>query len=626
MSASLDWAHEWLTSLIWTGKAFAITVIVFTVVVALLARYTHWGRQFRRIGFPYFRPGRSWVSWRPLLTLALMLWLTALAVRLSLLFTFVNNDFITALQKLDSTAFWYAIAIAGVLMAVVVVISLLGTLINETFVIQWQVWLTDHMVADWLKGSAHHRGRFVTAPVDNPDQRIQEDIASFVTQTHWLAMGAVDAALSLVSFTALLWGLSGPLSVVGREIPHAMVFLVYLYVVVASVLAFRTGRPLIRLNFLGEGLGASFRYALVRLRDNSEDIAFYRGEDAERMTLAARFAAVIQNRWAIVFRSLKLQGVNDTATQVATVFPFVIQAPRLFAGAITLGDITQTGQAFDSVQESLSFFRNSYEAFAAYRATLDRLTGLLEANKQSRALPSLTAADHPDALEIEDLTVRRPDGRPLIGGLSLSLNPGQALLIKGASGSGKTTLLRSLANLWPHAQGSVWRPTDGHTLFLTQRPYLPLGTLRTALAYPQRAHRMDDEQVPQVLHSVHLGHLADRLDDETDWSRILSPGEQQRLGFARILLSRPRLAFLDEATSALDEGLEHALYTLTHDELPECMLVSVGHRSTLNTLHTHHLQLLGAGRWSMAESPQPTAASRRPAPAGSGQALAQTKK
>lgn len=594
---SLDWKHEWSASLIWSGKAFAITVVAFTVVVWLLTRFTRWGKQFWRIAIPYFRPDRSWVSWRPLLTLLVMLWLTVLEVRLAVLMSYSMNGLFTALQELNSTAFGYFFAVFGVLVTIYVVGTMVGYLIDQAFIIHWRTWLNDHMVGDWLDGRAYHRGRFVTAPVDNPDQRIQEDITSFATNSQVLWMGAVKAAVSLISFTPILWNLSGPLSLFGYTIPRAMVFLTFLYVLVASVAAFRIGHPLIRLNFLNEGLGASFRYALIRLRDHSENVAFYRGEDMERTTLTTRFAAIITNRWAIVLRTLKLEGFNLMVTQVALVFPYVIQAPRFFQRSITLGDVTQTAVAFSKVHDALSFFRNSYDSFAIYRATLTRLTGLLDANRQTRALPSVAVADRPDGLAIEDLTVCRPDGRPLIKALSLHLSPGQALLVTGPSGSGKTTLLRSLADLWPYAQGTVRRPAAGRTLFLSQQPYVPLGSLRTALTYPQPPHLVNDEYAREALRMVQLGHLEDRIEDEVDWSRILSPGEQQRLGFARILVNRPRLVFLDEATSAVDEGLEHALYTVIRTDLPECTLVSIGHRSTLNALHTHHLELLGEGRW-----------------------------
>ncbi|MNX85036.1 Vitamin B12 transport ATP-binding protein BacA [compost metagenome] len=411
-----------------------------------------------------------------------------------------------------------------------------------------------------------------------------------------------------MAFTTILWGLSGPLAVAGVEIPRAMVFMVYLYVIVATWFAFKIGRPLIKLNFLSERLTANFRYALVRLRENAENVAFYQGEDVERATLWTRFTAYIANLWARVYRGLKFDGFNLSISQIAVVFPFILQAPRFFSGAIKLGDVMQTSQAFGQVQDSLSFFRSSYDAFAQYRATLDRLNGFLDANEAARALPSVRTQAKPDGMDIDGLQVSRPDGTPLLRDLNLRLRPGQALLIKGPSGSGKTTLLRALAGLWPYAQGSVLRPDGASALFLSQRPYLPLGDLRGAVAYPALARPEDDARLADALRQVNLGHLAGRLDEVQDWSRVLSIGEQQRVAFARALYNRPAIVFLDEATSATDEGLEHALYSLLRTALPDSMLVSVGHRSTLDPFHTHRLDLLGGGGWAMG----PMAAGRNP--------------
>lgn len=593
---NLNWQQQLMESAIWLAQAFGITAVVLVAVSVVLARTTDWGRKFWRLAWPYLTPRRSW---RPLLMLALLLLLAMAAVRMTVLFSFWYNGFYSALQALDQSAFWRFLGVFSVLACVHVVRSLADSYAGQAFDIHWRVWLNDRLTRDWLGAGAYYRGHFVEEPVDNPDQRIEQDIAMFVTGSRTLAIGALSAMVSLVAFTGILWGLSGPLTVAGVEIPRAMVFVVFLYVIVATWFAFKIGRPLIRLNFLSERLTANFRYALVRLRENAENVAFYQGEAVESRNLLQRFSAYIVNLWARVYRGLKFDGFNLSVSQVAVVFPFILQAPRFFSGAIKLGDVIQTSQAFGQVQDALSFFRTSYDTFAQYRATLDRLNGFLDANEAARALPTVHTQPLPNGLDIDGVTVRRPDGSTLLRELTLRLRPGQTLLVKGPSGSGKTTLLRALAGLWPYAQGQVRRPEGASALFLSQRPYLPLGDLRSAVAYPGHAQPQDDARLAQALHQVNLGHLSQRLDEVADWSRILSIGEQQRVAFARVLFNRPAIVFLDEATSATDEGLEHSLYSLLRSALPDCMLVSVGHRSTLDPFHTHRLQLDGAGGWTM---------------------------
>ncbi|WP_445673311.1 ABC transporter ATP-binding protein/permease [Pseudomonas ceruminis] len=594
----MNWHQALQESLSWLAIASFITLIGFTLCATLAVRYTRWGGQFWQLAGPYFTFRRSW---RPLLVFAALLVLTLFSVRMNVLFSFWYNGFYSALQALDQTAFWYLLGVFAVLATLHVLRSLLTFYVTQAFSIRWRVWLTERLTSDWMHGDAYYRGQFLAEPVDNPDQRIELDVNAFVSNSVSLALGAVSALVSLVAFTGILWGLSAPLAVAGVEIPRAMVFAVYVYVLIATWIAFRLGRPLIRLNFLNEKLTANFRYALMRLRENAENVAFYQGAPVERATLLGRFGALIINVWALVFRNLKFSGFNLGVSQVAVVFPFILQAPRFFSGAIKLGDVMQTSQAFGQVQDSLSFFRESYDTFAQYRATLDRLTGFLDANQQASELPRVSTKAQTQALDIVGLQVRRPDGHALIANLDLRLHAGQALLIKGPSGSGKTTLLRALAGLWPYAEGEVGRPIGTEALFLSQRPYLPLGDLRTAIAYPADAAPQDHGRMQQALRQVNLAHLAERLEVSCDWSHILSVGEQQRLAFARVLFNRPHVVFLDESTSAMDEGLEHALYSLLRSEMPQTLLVSVGHRSTLAGFHTHRLEVDGQGGWSLLE-------------------------
>ncbi len=628
---SLDWSNEIPHSLLWACKAWGISAVVAVVVLILLARYTIWGRQFWRITGGYFRGRASLTVWA---WLGVLLFSTMISVRLDVLLSYYSNDLYSALQVAFEGAgahndavrdsgvhgFWFAILTFALIAAVYVSRQMIDIYLMQRFIIRWRVWLTDRLTGDWLGDEAYYRGRFIENPIDNPDQRIQMDIDIFTTCTGaepntptvgtstTLLFGAINSLVSVVSFTPILWHLSGPLSLFGITLNHALFWLVLLYVAVATVIAFWIGKPLILLSFRNELTNAAFRYALVRLRDAAEAIGFYRGENAERTILGSRFAAIIANYRAFVVRSLYLLGWNQTMSQLITPLPLVVQAPRLFAGQITFGDVSQSSSAFLNIHDSLAFFRSVYDSFAGYRATIIRLEGLVDANAQARALPRLDAEETTDGtVELRDVDVRRPNGDMLIDGLDLRLEPGEALVITGPSGCGRTTLLRSIARLWPYGSGTVRQPggDDGQTMFLSQVPYVPLGDLRAVLTYPAAEASIPDERLVAALDDVALGHLTGRLNDVQDWAKVLSPGEQQRIAFARVLLTRPAVVFLDEATAAVDEGQEYSLYRLLRTRLPDCIVVSVTHRSTVEQHHEHHLRLLGDGQWQLGRRAEP---------------------
>jgi putative ATP-binding cassette transporter len=621
---SIDWSAALVDSLRWLAIAWAIGAICLVIVLVALRYFTFWGRQYWRITGAYFLGRPSIKVWA---MLGVLLLSVLISVRLNVLLSYQGNDLFTALQKTfqgtaaDSTevrnsgihGFWVSIAIFVLLATLYVMRFMADIYLTQRFVIAWRMWLTAHLTDDWLAGRAYYRDLFIDNTIDNPDQRIQQDIDIFTANAggspntpsngtgSTLLFGAVNAVASVVSFAAILWNLSGSLTIFGIEFPRVMFWTVVLYVLIATVVAVWLGRPLIWLSFNNEKLNAAFRYGLVRLRDAAEAVGFYRGERVERAQLWRRFTPIIDNYRRFVRRSIIFNGWNWSVSQAIVPLPYVIQAPRLFAGKIDFGDVSQTATAFGQISDSLSFFRNNYDAFAAFRAAIIRLHGLVDANAQGRALPTVLVKPSQDkAVELAGIEVRTPAGDALIDSLDVELDDGDSLVITGRSGAGKTTLLRSLAEMWPYASGTLCRPEgENATMFLSQLPYVPLGNLRGVVCYPNSPDAIADDTLRETLTKVALAPLIDRLDEECDWAKVLSPGEQQRVAFARVLLTKPKAVFLDEATSALDEGLEYALYQLLRNELPDCVVVSVSHRRAVEQHHQQQLELLGDGQWRL---------------------------
>ncbi|GED97675.1 ABC transporter ATP-binding protein/permease [Gordonia crocea] len=630
----LDWGDELVNSLVWTLWVSAASLAGLVVVGALLAAYTKWGRQYWRVTGGFFTDRQiAPMTW---LLIVVLLLLAIFGVRLNVLFTYQGLDMYNAIQAgasalgkeagdparqtgLDAaqSAFWKSMAVFALLATIHVVRTLVEVWFGAAFSVRMRSWLTEHVTEDWLADRAFYRNRFVpiettdgdlTAGVDNPDQRIEADITTLVTWTRQFVFssggsatgGIIPAIVTMVTFSVMLWGLSGPMHVFGLEISHGLVYLLLMFVFLASLVAFWIGRPLIHLNFLKERLTANFRFALVRVRENAENIALYSGEEVEHRGLIDRFDQVIKNYWNIIHRTLLFSGWNLSVSQTSVVLPFLVQANRFFAGSISFGQLNQTASAFGNLSDALSFFRLMYDDFTAFRASIIRLDGLQDADAKARKLPTIDTADGDD-IELRSVDINKPDGTLLIEDLSLRLVTGEALVVKGRSGSGKTTLFRGLSGLWPYAEGEFVRPAGQDTLFLSQVPYLPLADLRSVLTYPAPPTEFSDDELRQVLIDVSLPHLVERLDEDEYWAKVLSPGEQQRVGFARILLSRPKVVFLDEATSAVDEGLEYALYNLIRTRLPETIVVSISHRSTTEQHHTKMLELQGEGRWELTD-------------------------
>ncbi len=477
--------------------------------------------------------------------------------------------------------------------------------LNQMLQIRWRRWLTENYLSSWLSRQAYYRMQFLKDATDNPDQRISEDIGSFIELTLTLSVELLSAVATLISFITILWGLSGtlsiPLGTLGTlNIPGYMVWAAIAYSAIGTWLTLRIGNPLVKLNFDQQRFEADFRFSMARLRENSESVALYRGEKEEQGSFLSRFGAVVKNYWEIMKRRKKVAWLTSGYNQLAVIFPVLMAAPRFFSKQMDLGGLMQTVSAFHSVHEALSYLVNSYTTIANWTAVLNRLTGFtgamerVETIKMQEECTRLSSID--DSFSVRSLSVFLPDGKVLINDLNLNLEPGGSLLVMGPSGSGKSTLLRALAGIWPFARGTVVLPDNAKVLFLPQKSYLPLGTLRQALYYPYAAEEAET-RLPEILDLCHLTHLSKALDLSDNWAQSLSLGEQQRVAFARILLQRPDYVFLDEATASLEEETEEILYRHVRSHLGHASVISVGHRGTLRSWHESRLKIMGDGKW-----------------------------
>lgn len=580
------WQIELYATPLWLLQTF-IGVLIALVITVFLFGKTRFGKQFWQILKPCLTKKSGA---KAIFMIAVMIVLLLTEIRLFVLNTFLYNSAYSALQDKLAAVFWTAVLINAAVMLIRAVNGIFNDFLDQALAIKWAEQLNGVLTRRWLADKNYYRLQMLRHAPDNIDQRIQQDAQDFIVSTIEFVRGMLNSIISTIEFTIVLWGLAGVLPVFGIEIPRGIVFFVYIAILLATAIAMWIGRPLIRSNYDNEKLNGNYRYSLIRVRDHAESVAFYNGEWREQQQLSARFAAIIRNRWRIARQSVTLSGFNDIFSQGMQLLPLMLQAPRFFAGQIKIGDMQQTVQSFARLQRAMSFFRNFYEQFTAYRARLERLSGFLN---------SLEAVPHDiqphieevsDGLVLQNVALYRNDGQILLDSINVDIQRGDSLLIQGPSGCGKTSLLRALAGLWPFgSSGRIMRPAHEHILFVPQRPYTPQGSLREAVCYPDIDPYHPD--LAATLHDCRLGYLADRLDDEEDWQHRLSPGELQRIAFVRILLAKPQVVLLDESTSALDEPTEAALYRLVKTRLPNSIMVSIGHRNTLAAFHNRCLQV-----------------------------------
>ena len=540
-----------------------------------------------------------WVSEKRavgLTLLATVVGLALMAVYMEVQFTNWNNDFYNTLQDKDQAEFFRQLGKFTLLAFTWIIIVVYQRYFQQMLLIEWRTWLTERFLADWLRDQAHYRMQLADRKTDNPDQRIADDLRIFVEYTLSLSLGLLSAVVTLVSFIAILWALSGAFTLFGVPIPGYMVWAALIYAIVGTVLTHLVGRPLIGLDFNQQRFEADFRFSLVRLRENSEGVALYRGEPEELAGLRQRFGAVVGNWWKLMLKQKQLTWLTSFYGQLAIIFPLVVASPRFFAGQVQLGHIFQTASAFGQVQGSLSWFISAYRDFAVWKATVDRLIGFAAAVSEAHEQASRPAGERiegDERLSLDHLSLQLPQGSELLHDTSLEIKPREDVLVTGPSGSGKSTLFRALAGIWPYWKGRIRLPKGAKLLFLPQKPYLPIGSLKRAVSYPDDPANFSDEQVLEALEVVGLPHLKDRLDRSENWAQVLSGGEQQRLAFARALLNRPDWVFLDEATAALPDEDQDQLYALLRERLPQATTISIGHRASLAGHHEKRLDLRG---------------------------------
>ena len=529
--------------------------------------------------------------------LACIVGLTLAIVYMLVLLNRWNNSFYSALQNYQTEKIFDELFHFTYLAFTYIVLAVYSYYLQQVLILNWRRWLTERFIEIWLKNKTYYNLQMFGKDTDNPDQRISEDVRLFVEMTLSFAIGLLKAVTTLASFVVILYELSGSLkfNLFGQEweISGYLFWAAFFYSILGTWVTHLVGRKLVKLNFIQQRYEADFRFSMIRLRESSESVAFYRGEGQESKVFKERFTLLLDNFWKIVNKQKQLVWLNSGYSQIAIIFPFVAAMNCYLAKEFTLGGLMQVASAFGRVQDSLSYFVDTYSSLATWQSVVMRLTYFgrhmqeVSAEAERFHLERFVAAEE---VRADNMQVNLPDGTPLLQNINFTLEPGSNVLIKGVSGSGKSTLLRAIAGIWPFVEGKIVLPEQEKLMFIPQKPYLPLGSLREALLYPGNKP-VSDEVLINLMEECQIGYLKDKLDIVADWSHVLSVGEQQRLAYVRAHIQEPVWLFLDEATSALDEETEAKMYSLIGERLANTTIVSIGHRSTLNRYHQLVLEL-----------------------------------
>ncbi|MFN8626470.1 MAG: ABC transporter ATP-binding protein/permease [Candidatus Binatia bacterium] len=538
------------------------------------------------------------------LLLALAVGLELGTVYGSVLLSVAQRRIFDAFEGREVAAFSHAIGVFLGLALAFVFVATYRIYIRQRLEIRWRQWLTDHYLEQWISSQAYCQMELHRKLTDNPDQRISEDVRTFVASALGLSLSLLSAVATLVSFAGILWGLSGhwgaTIRGVSVNIPGLMMWVAVLYAVVTSGLTHRVGRRLIPLQFDRERFEADFRFALVRFRENVELVALSRGEDSMRRKALGRFDSVIANWLQLIRAQRDLTLVTTGIGQANAMVPLLVAAPGYFAGSLSLGSVMQTNIAYGQVSGALAWFVNAYQEIAQWRASIERLLTFTEEIDSTcadleRAEGIRLARQRDGILRLRHLRLTKPDGQVLLDDTDGEIKAGDRLALLGRTGSGKRTLLRAIAGIWRFGQGCIEMPEASRTIFLAERPYLPIATLRAAIAYPAAERTFADERIREAMRLVGLDAFADRLDESAHWEQLLSGGEQQRLAIARVLLHQPDWIFLDGATSSLDEETEKRMYALLCERLPGAAVVSIADRASLAQYHERRWTLVPHG-------------------------------